>query len=291
MSKLPIAAVVIIVLFLLVVGQSFFTVDQTERAMILQMGKPVAISLEPGLHFKLPFLQNVIKYDIRIQEYDVQPEEILTEDKKNLVVDNYCRWRIEDLLRFYRSVQTFPAAVSRIDDVVYGEIREILGRNTLNEIVTSKRVQIMQDVTERSDQVLDDYGIKVLDVRIKRTDLPPENRKAIYARMRSERKREANEYRAEGKEKSQEIKSEAQRDRKIILAEATKKSDIIRGEGEAQATKIYGNAYNTSPEFYTLLRSFQAYKKSLGNKTLFVLTPDSEFFRYIEGESGSFSAQ
>ncbi len=282
MSKFPIAVVVVVILLLIVIGQSFFTVDQTERGMILQMGKPVAISLKPGMHFKLPFLQNVIKYDIRVQEYDVQPEEILTKDKKNLVVDNYCRWRIEDLLDFYRSVRNFPSAVDRIDDVVYGEIRELLGKNTLNEIVTSKRVQIMQEVTKNADILLDDYGISVLDVRIKRTDLPPENRKAIYARMRSERMREANEYRAEGKEQSQEITSEADRDKRIILAEAKKKADIIRGEGDAKSTKIYGDAYSSSSEFYSFTRSLKAYENSLGNKTTLVLTPESEFFKYLD---------
>lgn len=282
MSKFPIAVVVVVILLLILVGQSFYTVDQTERAMVLQMGKPVAISLKPGMHFKLPFLQNVIKYDIRIQEYDVQPEEILTEDKKNLVVDNYCRWRIEDLLGFYRSVRNFSSAVDRIDDVVYGEIRELLGKNTLNEIVTSKRVQIMQEVTKNADTLLDEYGISVLDVRIKRTDLPPENRKAIYARMRSERNREANEYRAEGKEKYQEIQSAADRDKRVILAEAKKKADIIYGEGDAKSTKIYGDAYSSSSEFYSFTRSLEAYKNSLGNKTTLVLTPESDFFQYLD---------
>ncbi|HMB30803.1 MAG TPA: protease modulator HflC [Desulfohalobiaceae bacterium] len=282
MSKFPIAVVVVVILLLILVGQSFYTVDQTERAMVLQMGKPVAISLNPGLHFKLPFLQNVIKYDIRVQEYDVEPEEILTKDKKNLVVDNYCRWRIEDLLGFYRSVRNFSSAVDRIDDVVYGEIRELLGKNTLNEIVTSKRVQIMQEVTKNADTLLDDYGISVLDVRIKRTDLPPENRKAIYARMRSERNREANEYRAEGKEKAQEIQSAADRDKRVILAEAKKKADIIYGEGDAKSTKIYGDAYSSSSEFYSFTRSLEAYKNSLGNKTTLVLTPESDFFQYLD---------
>ncbi len=282
MRKSPIIVIVVLVLLLLGIGTSFFTVDETQRAMVVQMGKPVAVNVQPGLHFKLPFIQNVVKYDIRILAYDVQPEELLTKDKKNLVVDNYSRWRIEDLLKFYRSVRTIPAGVSRIDDVVYGELRAILGKHTLNEIVTTKRVEIMQKITKRTDKILNDYGIEILDVRIKRTDLPAENRKAIYERMQAERKREANEYRAEGHEKAEEIESAAARDKRIILAEARRKADILYGEGDAQATKIYGEAYKKDTEFYYFVRSLKSYEKSMSNQTSFVLTPESDFFKYLQ---------
>ncbi len=281
-QKSPILIIIVLILLLLGIGQSFFTVDQTERAILLQLGKPVGGAVGPGLHFKLPFIQNVVKYDHRILEYDAEPAEIITEDKKTLVVDNYARWRIENPLLFYRTAGTIKGGVSRLNDIVYAELRVALGRYTLNQIVSTKRVEIMKKVKDKSIEDLKEYGIKLVDVRIKRTDLPEENQKAIFARMQSERERQAKRYRAEGHEEAEIITAEAEKDKAVMLAEARKKAEILRGQGDAQATKIYGEAYDKDRSFYALMRSLEAYKKSLGNRTRFVLTPDNKFFEYLQ---------
>ncbi|MCF8105333.1 MAG: protease modulator HflC [Desulfohalobiaceae bacterium] len=280
-QKSPVIVVVVLVLLLLGISQTFYTVDQTQRALLLQMGKPVGGTIGPGLHFKLPFIQNVINFDHRILEYDADPAEIITKDKKTLVVDNYARWRIQDTLKFYRTARTEAGGVSRLDDIVYAEMRVAMGRYNLIDIVNFKRDEIMETVLEESREDLKSYGIKLEDVRIKRTDLPPENQKAIFARMSSERERMAKQYRSEGEEQAAIIRAEADKDRTIMLAEAERKSQVLRGEGDAQATKIYGDAYKQGEEFYAFTRSLEAYKKSLGEETSLVLTPDGEFFKYL----------
>jgi len=281
-QKTPVAVVIVLVLLLVGIAQCFYTVDETQRAIVLQLGKPVGDAVGPGLHFKLPFVQNAIKFDHRILEYDANPAEIITKDKKTLVVDNYARWRIEDPLLFYRKVGTVSAGVSRLDEIVYSELRVALGRYNLIEIVATKRNEIMRKVKETTKQDLKKYGIEIIDVRIKRTDLPPENQKAIFARMESERDRQAKRYRSEGHEEAAKIRAEADKDRTIMLAEANRKAEILKGEGDAQATKIYGQAFSNDKEFYSFVRSLDAYRKSLGNRTRFVLTPESDFFRYFQ---------
>jgi membrane protease subunit HflC len=282
MPKSPIAVIVVLVLLLFGIGQSFYIVDQTERAIVLQLGKPVGDAVGPGLHFKLPFVQNVVKYDHRVLEYDAKPAEVITKDKKTLVVDNYARWRIEDPLLFYRTARTISGGINRLDDIVYAELRVALGRYDLIEIVSTKRNEIMQKVTSKVTSELDKYGIKLLDVRIKRTDLPEENQKAIFARMSSERERQAKQYRSEGHEQAEKIRAEAEKDRSIMLAEARRKAEVLHGEGDAKATKIYGDAYSQDAEFYALMRSLDAYRQSLGDRTNLILTPDSEFFHYMK---------
>ena len=281
-QKSPIAVVVVLILLLIGIGQSFFTVDETERAIVLQLGKPVGEAVGPGLHFKLPFVQNVVKFDHRILEYDADPAEVITQDKKTLVVDNYARWRIEDPLLFYRKARTVAGGISRLDDIVYSELRVALGKYTLIEIVSTKRNQIMEEVKETTVKDLKKYGIQIRDVRIKRTDLPSENQQAIFARMRSERERQARKYRSEGQEEAEKIRASAEKDRTIMLAEANRKVEVLKGEGDAEATKIYGEAYNKDAQFYSFVRSLDAYQKSLGNGTSFVLTPDSKFFEYLQ---------
>ena len=274
--------IIVLAVAVLIGTQSFFTIDQTQRGLLLQLGKPVKSDLKPGLHFKLPFVQNVIQFDYRVLEYDAPPAEILTEDKKNLVVDNYSRWRIVDPLKFYRTVRTVRGGRSRLDDIIYSELRVALGNYSLTEIVSSDRSKIMTQVTKKSDKALDDYGIDVLDVRIKSTDLPVENQKAIYARMRAERERQAKKYRSEGHEEAVKIRTEADRKRAVMLAEAKRKAQTLRGEGDAQATRIYARALKKDPEFYQFWRSMDAYKKGVTNQTDFVFTPGEEFWRYME---------
>lgn len=263
--------------------QCVFVVDQTERAIVLQLGKPVGnADYEPGLHFKLPFVQNVIFFDSRVLEYDAPAAEILTQDKKNMVVDNFSRWRIVNPLLFYQKVRNVQNGLSRIDDIVYSQLREALGRYTLTEIVAVERSTIMDEVTAKSNVLLGEYGIHIIDVRIKRTDLPQENQLAIYGRMKAERERQAKQYRSEGREEATKITTLADRQRAVILADARRAAEAARGEGEAAATAIYAQALSQDPDFYEFVRTMDAYKKTMKDQTQFVLTPQSEFFKYLQ---------
>lgn len=278
------SGILLILLFvvLFIASQVFFTVRQTQYAIVLQLGKPVGSTLEPGLHYKKPLIQTVEFFDKRIQDYDMQPTEVLTSDKKNLVVDNYFKWRITDPLQFYRTVRTIQGARARLEDVVYSELREALGRHTLTEIVAKKRGEIMEQITSEASELVARYGVELLDVRIKRTELPPQNEQAIFNRMRAERERQAKQYRSEGREEAAKIRSSAERDRSVIVAEAKRQADEIRGEGEAEAVKIYAGALTQGPEFFAFQRSLEAYRKSFGNNTRLLLTPENEFLHYFK---------
>ncbi|BBD08883.1 protease modulator HflC [Desulfovibrio ferrophilus] len=271
----------VLVLGFVFVTQSLYTVDQTEKAIVLQLGKPVGGVMLPGLHFKKPFVQNVLFFDSRVLEYDARPEEILTKDKKNMIVDNFTKYRIVDPLQYYRTVRNERGALARLDDIVYAQLRVALGGYTLIEVVAEKRGQIMHEVSARASELVKDYGIEIVDVRIKRTDLPTENERAIFGRMRAERERQAKQYRSEGREESAKIKSNADKDRALILAEAERESAMLQGQGDGQATAIYAKALNQSPEFYAFKRSMEAYEKSLMGNTRVILTPKSEFFKYL----------
>ena len=263
--------------------QCVFVVDQTERAILLQLGKPVGnADYSPGLHFKLPFVQNVIFFDSRVLEYDAPAAEILTKDKKNMVVDNYSRWKIVNPLLFYRTVRNVQGGLSRIDDIVYSQMREALGRYSLTEIVAVERSSIMEEVTTKANVLLSEYGIFIIDVRIKRTDLPQENQMAIYGRMQAERERQAKQYRSEGREEATKITTLADRQRAVLLADARRGAEAARGEGEAAATGIYAQALSQDPDFYEFVRTMDAYKKTMKDQTQFVLTPESEFFKYLQ---------
>lgn len=277
--QIALAAIVVGVFLLL---QCVFVVDQTERAILLQLGKPVGEDFGPGLNFKLPFVQNVIFFDARVLEYDSPAAEIITQDKKNMVVDNYSRWVIENPLLFYRTVRNIQGGLSRIDDIVYSQLREALGRYTLTEIVAIERSTIMEEVTAKANSLLRDYGIRVIDVRIKRTDLPKENQMAIYGRMQAERERQAKQYRSEGREEAAKITTMADRQRAVILADARRAAESARGEGEAAATAIYAQALTQDPEFFEFVRTMDAYKKTMKDQTQFVLTPESEFFKFLQ---------
>jgi membrane protease subunit HflC len=269
-------------LAIFVLLQCVFVVDQTERAILLQLGKPMGEAYGPGLHFKLPLVQNVIFFDSRVLEYDAPAAEVLTRDKKNMVVDNYSRWKIVNPLIFYQTVRNIQGGLSRIDDIVYSQLRESLGRYTLTEIVAIERSAIMEEVTTKANLLLKEYGIVISDVRIKRTDLPQENQMAIYGRMQAERERQAKQYRSEGREEATKITTLADRQRAVLLADARRAAEAARGEGEAAATAIYAQALSQDPDFYEFVRTMDAYKKTIKDQTQFVLTPESEFFKFLQ---------
>jgi membrane protease subunit HflC len=273
---------VIIVLGLIVFFTTVFTVDERQQVVILQFGDPVRTITEPGLHFKLPVpFQNIVRFDDRLLEYDVSPEEVLSKDKKSLIVDNYVRWKITNPLVFLQTVQAIPTAITRMDDIIYSELRRELGTHNMTEIITETREEIMEKVTENSDKATDQYGIEVVDVRIKRVDLPKENEQSIYARMEAERNRQANKFRSEGDEEAQKIRASTEKDKTIILAVAYKESQEIRGLGEAQALEIYAKAFNKDVDFYEFLRTLEAYKKVIDDKTTLVLPADSKLFKML----------
>ena len=265
---------------------SIFIVDETEQVVILQLGKPVKTIIEPGFNFKLPFpFQEKIVFDDRLLEYDSPPEAILSKDKKSLIVDNYVRWKIVDPLQFLKTVQAIPTAKSRMDDIVYSELRRELGTHDMVEIITQNREEIMDVVTRASNEATLSYGISVIDVRIRRVDLPAENEESIYARMEAERKRQANKFRSEGSEEAQKIRAATDRDKTIILADAYKEAERIRGEGDAKAVQVYARSYSSDPKFYEFVRTLDAYKKVVDDKTTLVLPSDSKLFKLlIEGK-------
>jgi membrane protease subunit HflC len=261
---------------------SLFQVDQTEQALVLQLGKPVRVITAPGLKARLPLLQQVIVFDRRLLVYDAASAEIITSDKKNLVVDNYSKWRIVDPLRFYQTVKNERGAQARLDDIIYSELRVELGKETLNDIVAKVRSQIMATVTRNSNLAAAEYGIEVVDVRIKRADLPTENEQHVFSRMQAERQRQAKKYRSEGEEEALKITSLADRDRKIILAEAYRQAQEIRGQGELEAIAIYAAAFEQDEEFYDFYRSLRAYRKAFADRGMVVLDRDSELLRYFD---------
>lgn len=272
-KKIPIILIVLAVLLILG-SQSIFVVHQTQKAMLIQLGDPIEHVYGPGLHMKLPFIQHVEYFDARILDYDARSAEALTSDKKAIVLDNYARWLIDDPLLFYRSVRTIPRAQARLDDVVYSQLRAQVGRHTLTEVVSGKRAAIMADVTKRTSDIMKQYGIKVVDVRIKRTDLPAENQRAIFGRMRAERERQAKQYRSEGTEEALKLRSDADREQAVLLAEANRRASIIRGDGDATAARTFAEAFQRSPEFYAFQRGLEALRKSLQENTRIMLTPD-----------------
>ena len=260
----------------------FFTVPQWMQAVVVRLGEPVRTVREPGLYVKLPFVQEVLYFDRRILDYDAQPRELLTVDKQQLAVDNYARFRIIDPLQYYRTVRNEAGAQSRLDDILYSNVRETLGRHTLREIVSEKRTELLEQVTKRSDENARGYGIEVIDVRVKRVDLPEKNEQNVFSRMRTERERLAKKFRAEGEEEARKITSGADKDVRILMADARKQADIERGTGDALAVKIFADAYGRDPAFYEFVRTLEAYRKTLGEGTTLILSPSSQFFRLLK---------
>jgi|TARA_B110000881_G_scaffold130824_1_gene115044 membrane protease subunit HflC len=279
MKRFSIAIFSLVILFVL---STIIVVDETEQVVILQFGKPVQTITDPGLNFKLPApIQVSNSFDKRLLEYDVPPEEILSRDKKSLIIDNYVRWRIVDPLLFLQTVRAIPTAKTRLDDIVYSELRQELGNHDMAEIITETRELIMEKVTIASNEETSKYGIEVIDVRIRRVDLPQQNEASIYARMEAERKRQANKFRSEGEEEAQKIRAATDRDKTIILAEAYKTAQQIRGEGEAEALDIYAESFSKDPDFYEFLRTLETYEKVIDKKTTLVLSGDSKLFKAL----------
>jgi len=282
MSRL--LAIILVVLALLVITalSSAYRVFETEQVQITKFGAPMRTITEPGLHFKLPFVEKLHVFEKRLLDYDSAPTEILTQDKKTLIVDNYAKWRITDPLKFMKTVQNTAGALSRLDDIIYSEVRTELGKHLFHQIISDQRPEIMAKVTVNSNSKAEGYGIKVLDVRIKRADLPPENERAVFQRMDAERKRIANRYRSEGEEKALEIRAETDKQAVIILAQAEKKAQLLRGAGDAEATRIYAEAFGRNQRFYAFWRTLQAYEIAIDTaSTTLILSPDAEFFNYL----------
>jgi membrane protease subunit HflC len=278
-----IALIVLAVVVVLFLWFSLYTIDETEQTIILEFGKPMGETVSSaGLHFKLPW-RSAIKFEKRILEYDVEPQAIITKDKKKLEVDNYARWRITDPLMFYRNVKTINGALNRIDPIVYSELRVELGKHELSEIVDKRRVGIMDTVSVKAKKKLAEYGIDIIDVRIKRADLSKENERAVFDRMRAERQRIAKQYRSEGEEEALMIRAETDKKKTIILANAYKESQILKGEGDAKAVEIYADAFKSDPKFYEFIRTLEAYEKVVDKKSTLILSTDSDLFDMLKG--------
>lgn len=279
----------ILALIVVVVGwNSFFVVSQIERGIVLQFGKVVKNDVQPGLHFKLPFVQEHRLFDGRLLTLDTSTQRYLTLEKKALMVDSYAKWRIANVERFYTATSGMRSiAEERLSRQLESGLRNEVARRTLNEVVSGERDQLMADITVTLDtSARRELGIEVLDVRVKAIDLPREVNRSVFERMSTEREREAREHRAKGRELGEGIRADADRQQRVILAEAFREAEQVRGDGDAQSAAIYAEAYNKDPEFYSFYRSLQAYRESFSSKSdILVLDPDSEFFRYLQGNS------
>ena len=274
----------LMVILVIVMAYNFFTftVDETKTAVVKQFGEVVKISKEPGLHFKMPFVQNVIYLEDRILSYDIEPRKLITSDKKHLLVNNYALWKIDDPLKFVQSMSgQRTLAQTRIDDIVYSNLRNKLASETFDNIVSEKRITYLNSITEQSRKQLKDYGIHLIDVKIKRADLPEANEEAVYERMSSERKQRAKQIRAQGQRESEIIKAEADKESEIIGAQAEKNAQELRGQGDAKALQVYSDVYSQDIEFYQFWRSLQSYKNSLKERTTIILSEDMKYLKYL----------
>jgi modulator of FtsH protease HflC len=283
---LAVIGVVLVVAGILAMS-SFFTVDQTEQALVLQFGQPRRVIREPGLWVKRPFVENVILYDTRVLDFEPPHEEVIVSDQKRLVADTYTRYRIVNPLQFYQTVGSEAGVRARLSALVSGSLRRVLGSVTLNDVLSNKRAAIMVQIRDDVAVQAKDFGIDVVDVRLRRADLPEENSQAIYARMQSEREQQARQYRGEGAEAAQNVRANAERERTVILAEAQRDAQRVRGDGDGQSIKIYADAFGQDKEFFAFYRSLQAYRDALNGKdTSFILSPEGNFFRFFGGWTG-----
>ena len=280
-----ILGLVLAIVFLL--WQSAFIVPMTEQVLVLQFGNPVAQYTEPGLKFKTPFVQDVMVFDTRVLDVDPPPEEVILSDQKRLVVDTFARYKISDMLQFYKSLENEDQASTRLDNIINSTLRGVLGNAPLSDVLSEKREKLMERVRQEVSAAVKGFGIDIVDVRLVSAGLPSQTSEAIYKRMIAERQMVAAQFRAQGQQEAQEIKSRADKERTVILADAGRQAQISRGEGDAEASKIYAAAYKRDPAFYTFYRTMQAYRDSLpGDNTTLVLSPDSEFLQYFKDQSG-----
>jgi modulator of FtsH protease HflC len=283
MNPRILAGLVVLVILVIVAFGAFFTVDQTEEAIVLRLGQPIRVIDHPGLQVKLPIVDDVVAYDNRILDFDPPQEEVIAADTKRLVVDAYARFRIANPLLFLQSVRTEERARQQLSAMISGSLRRVIGNVELAAVVSNKRAEIMLKIRDEVRAQAKDYGIDVIDVRIRRADLPEGNSQAIYERMKSERQREAAQFRAQGTQQGQQIRASADRQRIEILAEAQKEGLIAKGQGDADSIKIYADAFGQDKDFFAFYRSLQAYQEALGSQdTTFVLSPDSDFFRFFD---------
>ncbi len=287
---LAVVAVVLIAAGILA-SSALFIVDQTEQALVLQFGQPRRVIRDPGLWVKRPFIQNVIVYDKRVLDFEPPPEEVIASDQKRLVVDTYTRYRIVDPLLFYQTVSSEAGVRSRLAAIVSSSLRRVLGSVTLSDVLSEKRAGIMHHIRDEVAAEAKNFGVDVVDVRLRRADLPQENSEAIYARMQSERQQQAAQYRGEGAEAAQTVRANAERERTVILADAQRDAQKMRGEGDAESIKIYADAYSQDKDFFAFYRSMEAYRDAFnGQTTSFVLSPEGSFFRYFLGWKGGSGA-
>jgi membrane protease subunit HflC len=277
----------LILVALIVAYGTLFTVYQTRQALVVRLGQPIRVVTEPGLNFKIPLIDTVIPVDKRILDLENPAQEVIASDQKRLVVDAFARYRIKDPLKFYQSVGTVEGANSRLSTLLNSALRRVLGEATLTQVVRDQREQLMGRVREQLEGEAQNFGISIVDVRIRRADLPEQNSQAVYQRMQTERQREAQEFRSQGTQRAQEIRARADREVTVLLAEAQSKGEQTRGEGDAERNRIFADAFGRDPEFFSFYRSMQAYEAGLRpNDTRMVLKPDSEFFRYFGDPSG-----
>ncbi len=286
-DKLKIIIGAAVAAVLLVLLESVFIISQTEQAIVLQFGEPVREIKTAGLKFKIPFIQKVVVYDNRLLNLDPPAQEVVLNDKKRLDVDSFTRYKIVNPLKFYQTVRTEFQAQSKLEEIVNSSVRKVLGRITLQELLSQQRTQIMADISKAVKADAEQIGVSVADVRIRRADLPIEVLQAINARMKTERERDAKEFRATGQQEAQKIRATAEKEQAVIIADAEKQAQIIRGEGDKQAIEIWNQAAGVDAQFFAFYRSLEAYKKALGNKdnTSLVLSPDAEFFEYFKQTS------
>lgn len=277
-KKILIISTIAMILF----SSSIFTVNQTEQVLILSFGKPVRVISKPGIKFKIPFIHDKISFDKRIIDLGIADQEVIASDQKRLIISAFAKYQIVDPLKFYTTVRSMEGLSGKINGILDSGLRQVIGEVTLSELLTENRSNIMKKIHDVVAAEVQIFGIKIVDIRIMRADLPKENSDAIYARMQTEREKEAREIRANGAEESDKIKAMADKQKTIILSEAKKLSDITRGNGEAEASKIYANSYGKDPEFADFYRSMNAYKNSFkSDKTKMVISPDSDFFKYF----------
>ena len=286
----PVTGIVtLILLFLIaiVAYSSIFTVQQTEQALVVRLGRPVDVVSQPGLNFKAPFIDTVISIDKRILDLENPSQEVIASDQKRLVVDAFARYRIKDALRFYQSVGSIQAANLQLTTLLNAALRRVLGEVAFITVVRDEREALMAKIRGQLDREAEGYGIEVVDVRIRRADLPEANSQAVYERMKTERQREAAEFRAQGGQKAQEIRSKADREATVIVAEANSTAEQVRGTGDAERNRLFAEAYGKDPDFFAFYRSMSAYEQGLkANDTRFLLRPDSDFFRFFGSASG-----
>ena len=280
---IKVVAALVVVAALLLLSDTIFIVKEYQQAVVLRFGKFITAVQEPGFHMKMPILQQVSIYDKRLLDYDVAPTEIVTKDKRTLLIDSFSKWRITDPETFYKRVRNVFTARGRIKDVIFSDLAQEFGQHTLEEIVSINRREFMENVTKRSNNKMLELavGIEIVDVRIKRADLPDENKSAVFNRMRAERKRIAAQFRSEGDEEANKIRAQADKEKVILLANAYETKQKLRGEGDAKSIKIYADAYGADPDFFAFTRSLEAYDKAFASGNSIILTDKSEFLKYF----------